>query len=128
VKACRERFGRARVHGGDQGGIDVVVNFTGGDTWTKSLRVLRHGGRLLTCGATAGYDPVEDLRYIWTFELDILGSDGWSREDVLALLDLVKAGRLKPILHPERFSIAEGALAMRLLDDRQVFGKVIVEA
>jgi alcohol dehydrogenase len=128
VKACHERFGRARALGGDQGGIDVVVNFTGGDTWTKSLRVLRKGGRLLTCGATAGYDPQEDLRYIWTFELDIRGSDGWSRDDVLALLDLVKAGLLSPVLHPQRFSIAEGALAMRLLDDRQVFGKVIVEA
>jgi NADPH:quinone reductase-like Zn-dependent oxidoreductase len=42
--------------GGSGGGVDVVVNFTGGDTWTKSLRVLRRDGRLLTCGATAGYD------------------------------------------------------------------------
>jgi alcohol dehydrogenase len=127
VKACHERFGRARAQGGDQGGLDVVVNFTGGDTWTRSLRVLRKGGRLLTCGATAGYDPREDIRYIWTFELSIIGSDGWSRDDVLTLLDLVKAGRLGPVLHPRRFSIAEGALAMRLLDDRQVYGKVIVE-
>jgi alcohol dehydrogenase len=128
VKACHERFGRARAHGGAGGGIDLVVNFTGGDTWTKSLRVLRRDGRLLTCGATAGYDPREDIRYIWTFELNIIGSDGWSRADVLALLALVKAGQLEPVLHPKRFSIAEGALAMRLLDDRQVFGKVIVEA
>lgn len=127
VQACRERFGRARAFGEDQGGIDVVVNFTGGDTWTKSLRVLRRDGRLLTCGATAGYDPEEDLRFIWTFELNVIGSDGWSRDDVLALLDLVKTGRLTPVLHPKRFPIAEGAMAMRLLDDRQVFGKVIVE-
>jgi len=128
VKVCHERFGRARTHGEDQGGIDVVVNFTGGDTWTRSLRVLRRDGRLLTCGATAGYDPKEDLRYIWTFELNVIGSDGWSRDDVIALLDLVKAGRLEPVLHPQRFSIADGAHAMRLLDDRQVVGKVIVEA
>jgi alcohol dehydrogenase len=126
VKACHERFGRARARG-EQGGIDVVVNFTGGDTWTKSLRVLRHDGRILTCGATAGYDPREDLRFIWTFELNVIGSDGWSRADMLALLDLVKAGRLTPVLHPKRFSIAEAAEAMRLLDERQVFGKVIVE-
>jgi hypothetical protein len=38
--------------------------------------VLRVGGRLLTCGATAGYDPPEDIRFIWTFELRILGSNG----------------------------------------------------
>jgi alcohol dehydrogenase len=128
VKECHALFGRARTHGEVKGGIDVVVNFTGGDTWTKSLRVLRHDGRLLTCGATAGYDPKEDLRYIWTFELNIIGSDGWAREDVHALLDLVKAGRLDPVLHPKRFPIADAADAMRLLDERQVFGKVIVEA
>lgn len=127
VKECQNRFGRARVFGEDQGGIDVVVNFTGGETWTKSLRVLRRDGRLLTCGATAGYDPKEDIRFIWTFELNIIGSNGWSREDVQALLDLVKAGRLQPALHPQRYSIAEAGEAMRLLDDRQVYGKVIVE-
>jgi alcohol dehydrogenase len=127
VEACHERFGRPRAYGGGQGGVDVVVNFTGGDTWTKSLRVLRRDGRLLTCGATAGYDPREDLRFVWTFELNVIGSNGWSRADVLALLDLVKTGRLTPVLHPKRFSIAEAADAMRLLDDRQVVGKVIVE-
>ena len=127
VKECQNLFGRARAFGKDQGGIDVVVNFTGGETWTKSLRVLRSDGRLLTCGATAGYDPKEDIRFIWTFELNIIGSNGWSREDVRALLDLVKAGRLQPVLHPQRYSICGGAEAMRLLDDRQVYGKVIVE-
>jgi alcohol dehydrogenase len=49
------------------GGVDVVVNFTGGDTWVPSLRCLRRGGRLLTCGATAGFDPRTDIRFIWTF-------------------------------------------------------------
>ena len=59
------------------------MNYTGGDTWVKSLRVLRVGGRLLTCGATAGYDPKEDIRFIWTFELTrSSGSNGWMREDV----------------------------------------------
>jgi len=127
VAECRRQFGRARVFGRDEGGIDVVVNFTGGDTWVPSLRVMRRDGRLLTCGATAGYDPHEDLRLIWTFELNIVGSNGWSRDDVLALLDLVKGGKLKPALHPRRFSLEEAGEAMRLLDDRQVYGKVVIE-
>jgi alcohol dehydrogenase len=127
VAECRRQFGRARVFGRDEGGIDVVVNFTGGDTWVPSLRVMRRDGRLLTCGATAGYDPHEDLRLIWTFELNIVGSNGWSREDVLALLDLVRTGKLKPALHPERFAIQDAAKAMRLLDERQVYGKVVIE-
>jgi hypothetical protein len=41
---------------------------------------------LLTCGATAADDPPEDIRYIWTFELQILGSNGWAREDLASLL------------------------------------------
>ena len=127
VAECRSRFGRARVSRKDEGGIDVVVNFTGGETWVPSLRVMRRDGRLLTCGATAGYDPREDIRLIWTFELNIIGSNGWSREDVLALLDLVRNGKLEPALHPERFTIEKAAEAMRLLDDRQVYGKVVVE-
>ena len=52
-----------------EGGVDVVINFTGGDTWHPSLRCLKRGGKLLVCGATAGYDPKEDLRYVWSFEL-----------------------------------------------------------
>ena len=127
VSECRRTFGRARVFGKDEGGIDVVVNFTGGDTWVPSLRVMRRDGRLLTCGATAGYDPHEDLRIIWTFELNIVGSNGWSRDDVVDLLGLVRSGALKPALHPERFTLENAVEAMRLLDDRQVYGKVVIE-
>ena len=127
VTESQRLFGRARANRKNEGGVDVVINFTGGDTWTKSLRVMRRDGRLLTCGATAGYDPKEDIRFIWTFELNIIGSNGWSRNDVLALLDLVKAGKLEPVLHPQRFPLEDGREALRLLDDRQVYGKVIVE-
>jgi len=127
VRFCQEQFGKPRVNRRNEGGVDVVINFTGGDTWTRSLRVLRRDGRMLTCGATAGYDPKEDIRFIWTFELNIIGSNGWSRQDVLTLLDRVKRRELAPILHPKRFSLEESGDALRLLDDRQVMGKVIVE-
>jgi alcohol dehydrogenase len=124
---CRRRHGRARVFGGEQGGVDVVVNFTGGDTWVKSLRCLRRQGRLLTCGATAGFDPKEDIRYIWTFELEVVGSNGWSRQDVVDLLGLVADGKLTPALHPERFTLQRAGDAMAVLDERRVFGKVVIE-
>ncbi len=127
VAECRRQYGKPSALGRPGGGIDVVVNFTGGDTWTKSLRVLRRDGRLLTCGATAGYDPKEDIRFIWTFELNIVGSDGWSRDDVHALLALVKSGKLKPTIHPERFALDSAGDAMRVLDQRQAIGKVIIE-
>ena len=82
-------------------GLDMVVNYTGGDTWVKSMRTLKVGGKLLTCGATAGYDPPEDLRFIWTFELKLLGSNGWMRDDLHTLLAMVGDGRLKVLIDKE---------------------------
>ncbi len=106
-------------------GLDVVVNFTGGDTWVKSLKVLHRGGKVLTCGATAGYDPVEDLRYIWTFELQLLGSNGWMREDLGELMKLLDDGSLKPVID-KTLPLEEVNEAFRLLEDREVFGKVVL--
>lgn len=128
VAECHRLFGKARTRGEQSRGIDMVVNFTGGDTWTRALRVLRRDGRMVTCGATAGFDPKEDIRYIWTFELNIIGSNGWSRADILALLDMVKAGSLHPILNERRYALREGREAMRQIEDRLTFGKVIVES
>jgi alcohol dehydrogenase len=107
------------------GGFDVVMNSTGGPTWAPSLRCARIGGRVLLCGATAGYEPRTDLRYLWTAELDVLGSDGWRREDLSTLLDLVLEGRLRPVI--DRVLPLEDAIeGMRLLEERRVFGKVVV--
>ena len=115
----------ARRGAGSDHGVDVVVNYTGGDTWVKSLKVLKVGGRLLTCGATAGFDPKEDIRFIWTFELKVLGSNGWQRDDIETLLGLVQDGRLKVVID-RVFPLPEAREALRLLEDREVFGKVVV--
>jgi alcohol dehydrogenase len=115
----------ARRGAGSDNGVDVVVNYTGGDTWTKSLRVLRVGGRMLTCGATAGYDPTEDIRYIWTFELQILGSNGWAREDIVALLEMVRTGRLEAVID-DIFPLERASEALARLEERQVFGKLVI--
>ena len=64
----------------------------------RSLRCVKRGGRLLTCGATAGFDPPTDIRYIWSGELDVRGSNGWRREDLAALLELVASGGLDPVI------------------------------
>lgn len=107
------------------GGVDVVVNFTGGDTWVRSLKMLRRQGKLLTCGATAGFGPKEDIRYIWTFELNIRGSNGWMRDELLKLIKLVQDGSLKPIIYRE-LPLSEVNEAFRLIEEREVFGKVVV--
>ena len=126
VQAIYHRYGKPARRGAGSGrGIDVVVNYTGGGTWTRSLRVLRVGGRLLTCGATAGYDPPEDIRFIWTFELQIIGSNGWAREDISALLDMVQAGRLEAVIDAT-YPLDGAAEALARLEDRQVFGKLVI--
>jgi alcohol dehydrogenase len=119
-------FGKPSRRGaGMNQGVDVVVNYTGGDTWVKSLRCLRVGGRLLTCGATAGYDPPEDIRFIWTFELKILGSNSWDREDLIRVLDLVASGELRVIVE-RTFPLEEAPEALRQIENREVFGKLVV--
>ena len=119
-------FGKPSRRGaGMNQGVDVVVNYTGGDTWVRSLRCLRVGGRLLTCGATAGYDPPEDIRFIWTFELKILGSNSWEREDLIRVLDLVATGELRVIVE-RTFPLEEAPEALRQIENREVFGKLVV--
>jgi alcohol dehydrogenase len=118
------RYGKPHRRG-FEGGVDVVINFTGGDTWVPSLRCLRRGGRLLTCGATAGFDPRTDIRYIWTFELQVLGSNGWTVEDLTTLLGMVEARRLVPVID-RVLPLAEAREGIRLLADREVIGKIVV--
>jgi alcohol dehydrogenase len=107
-------------------GVDVVVNFTGGDTWVPSLKVLQRGGKILTCGATAGFDPKEDLRYIWSFELKVLGANGWLRPELEELIAMIGREELDPIVDKE-LPLEDVNEAFRLIEDREVFGKVIIK-
>ncbi|MFM9893057.1 zinc-binding dehydrogenase [Achromobacter xylosoxidans] len=109
----------------NEGGVDVVVNFTGGDTWVPSLKCLKRGGTLLVCGATAGHDPKEDLRYVWSFELNIKGSNSFYDDNLKALLDLVAEGRISPLID-RRLPLEQAADGLALIRDREVLGKVIV--
>ncbi len=116
-------YGKPKHWGG--GGVDVIVNYSGGDSWAQSFRALKRHGRLLICGATAGYDPKTDLRYIWSFEFTIIGSNGWEMADQVQLLDMVADRRIRPIIHSER-PLAEIRHSMQELIDRTVFGKAVL--
>jgi alcohol dehydrogenase len=119
-----ERYGKPqrRTY---EGGVDVVVNFTGGDTWQPSLKCLKRGGKLLVCGATAGHDPKEDLRYVWSFELQIIGSNSFYDENLVALMEMIDARTLKPVID-KVVPLEEAADGLRLIADRKVIGKVVV--
>jgi len=108
-----------------EGGVDVVINFTGGDTWLPSLRCVKRGGKILVCGATAGHDPKEDLRYIWSFELQVIGSNSFYDENLVALMELIQEGKLKPVVDTV-LPLEKAAEGLRLIRDREVIGKVVV--
>jgi alcohol dehydrogenase len=107
-------------------GVDVVVNYTGGDTWIPSLRSLRPRGKLLTCGATAGYMTQNDMRFIWVRELQILGSNGYSKENIAAALGYVAEGRCKPVVS-HLMPLSEAREAERLMESRDFVGKIVLQ-
>ena len=120
-----ERYGKPQRRSYD-GGVDVVINFTGGDTWAPSLRCIKRGGKLLVCGATAGHDPKEDLRYVWSFEITIQGSNSFYDEDLRGLMALIEDGKMKPVID-KVLPLDQAIEGLRLLRDREVVGKVVVE-
>jgi NADPH:quinone reductase-like Zn-dependent oxidoreductase len=120
-----EKYGKPQRRSYD-GGVDVVINFTGGDTWVPSLRCLKRGGKLLVCGATAGYDPKEDLRYVWSFELQIIGSNSFYDDNLAALMELISAGKIKPVID-KVLPLEQAREGLRLIQDREVIGKVVVK-
>ena len=123
LEGVRSIVGKSRVTG--QGGVDVAVNFTGGDTWKDTQRCVKLGGRILTCGATAGYSVETDMRFLWSFEHTMIGSDGWYPEDLTALLTLIETGKLKPVIDA-KLPLEQAAEAERMLEDREVVGKVLL--
>ena len=120
-----EKFGKPQRRN-YEGGVDVVINFTGGDTWGPTLRCVKRGGKILVCGATAGYDPKEDLRYVWSFELQIIGSNSFYDENLKALMDMIQQGTMKPVID-EVLPLEKAADGLRLIENREVFGKVIIK-
>jgi alcohol dehydrogenase len=106
-------------------GVDVVVNFTGGDTWAPSLRTLKHNGKLLTCGATAGFDPKTDIRYIWHRELRVIGSNGYTKEDVTKGMMGVAEGKLR-IPEIRTMPLEKLGEAEAIMESRDFFGKIVM--
>ena len=106
-------------------GVDVAVNFTGGDTWAQTQRCMAVGGRILTCGSTAGHLCEIDVRFLWHRETEIIGSRAYLPEDIVDCLDHVAAGRLRPVIE-STFPLERAGEGVRLLEDRKIFGKVII--
>lgn len=118
-------FSRAVWAASGKKGVDVAINFTGGDTWIQTQRCMAQGGRILTCGSTAGHISEIDVRFLWHRETEIIGSRAYVPDDIAACLGFVASGQLKPVMET-RLPLERAAEGIALLESRRIFGKVIV--
>lgn len=107
-------------------GVDVVVNSAGGDGWVRSLAALARGGRLVTCGATAGAQPQTDVRRIFWNNLKIFGSTLGSRQEFAQVIHVMENTGAKPILD-RIFPLRDATAAQRRLEEGKQFGKIVLE-
>lgn len=117
LEVCRKVTGKR--------GVDVVVEHVGKAVWEDSLRALRWGGTLVTCGATSGHEAVTDLRQVFYRQLQILGSTMGSKADLHRIVPLIQEGRLQPVVD-RSFPLADAAAAHERLAARDNFGKVVL--
>jgi NADPH:quinone reductase-like Zn-dependent oxidoreductase len=109
----------------DRRGVDVVFEHVGQATWEQSIRSLTPGGRLVTCGATAGFVGTLDIRYLFTRQLSLLGSFMGSKGELFSALELLRRGLLKPVIDVV-LPLADCANAHERLEHRKQFGKIVL--
>ncbi len=107
-------------------GVDLIIDSVGGRQWIPMLKALKNGGTLVTCGATDGFDPKEDLRHIFFRQLRILGSTMGNRQEMRDVMKHIFDGTLKPIVD-RVFPLKDASLAHQYVQDRKVFGKVVLK-
>ncbi len=125
VNYRREKVARRILEMTDGEGVDLVIDSSGAASWDDSLRSLRRGGRLVTCGATTGSNPPADLQRVFIRQLEIYGSTGGSIEECRQLLAVVAAGGIKPVID-RRFALADLPAAFDRLERGEQFGKIVV--
>ena len=106
-------------------GVEVAVDCVGGEVWQKSLASLTRGGCLVTCGATAGGQPNDDMAAIVSKQLKIYGSTLGSREEFRQLISFLNVARIKPIIDSV-FPLKDAGAAQRRVEEAKQFGKVVL--
>ncbi len=107
-------------------GVDVVFEHVGSATWDKSMKSLAPAGRLVTCGATTGYEAQIDIRYLFGRQLSIFGSFMGSKAELLEVLKFVFSRRFKPVVDIT-FPLSEARAAHERMANREQFGKIILK-
>ncbi len=107
------------------GGVDVVIDSVGKETWPLDLKVLKRGGRLVSVGATSGSSAEVDVRYVFAKQISILGSYMGSRAELMEVLRFVEEGRLKPVIDSV-FKLEDAKLAHEKMERSEMFGKIVL--
>ena len=107
-------------------GVDVVVEHTGAATWPGSIAALKNNGRLVTCGATSGFDARTDLRQVFYRHLTLLGSFMGSKAELLEAMKFVAQGKIRAVVD-RVLPLTEARQAHELMENRGQFGKIVLE-
>jgi NADPH:quinone reductase-like Zn-dependent oxidoreductase len=106
-------------------GVDVVVDNVGKATLTKSMMAVARGGRIVIVGNTSGPQTEIDIRYIFGKQISLIGSTMGSHQDFRDILELIKTGRLKPVID-RVMPLSEGKEAYGLMERGEIFGKLVL--
>jgi NADPH:quinone reductase-like Zn-dependent oxidoreductase len=109
----------------NRGGVDIVVEHVGAATWAESVKSLKPGGTLVTCGATTGVAAAIDLRFLYSRQLKILGSYMGTMGELYEVLGHVFAGRLNPVVD-RTFPLKDARVAHEHMEKSQMFGKIVL--
>lgn len=110
----------------NRAGVDVVVEHTGAVTWPGSIASLKPGGRLVTCGATSGFDARTDLRQVFYRHLNLLGSFMGSKAELLEAMKFVQQGKIRGVVD-RVLPLSEARQAHELIENRAQFGKIVLK-
>ena len=106
-------------------GVDIVVEHVGAATWEKSVKCLARGGRVVTCGATTGYQTALDLRHLFARQLSLIGSYMGGKGELLQAAGLFFQGLLSPVVD-STFPLQDAARAQQRLESAEQFGKIVL--
>src|SRR5580704_1019107 len=107
-------------------GVEVVFEHVGQATWDNSIHSLAVGGRLVTCGATTGFDGAINIAYLFTRHLSILGSFMGSKAELFSALELLRRGLLKPVIDVV-LPLEKCAEGHKRMENRELFGKIVLK-
>ena len=106
-------------------GVDIVVEHVGAATWEESMKSLKPGGTIVTCGATTGPNASFDLRFVFSRQLSLLGSYMGTMGELHDVLAHVFSGRLKPVVD-RTFPLKDARAAHEYMAKSQMFGKIVL--